>query len=66
MHNKILEYSDKIISETQKASILLNYVLDREENPPEVFIPLDYVKISLEKIDKDNWNIQDTIAKKLL
>lgn len=66
MHNKIIEYSDEIITETQKASILLNYVLEREENPPEVFVPLTYVKNSLKNIDEKNWCIQDTITKEFL
>lgn len=66
MHNKILEYSDEIITEAQKASIMLNYVLEREDNSPEVYVPLDYVKNSLDKIDKNSWNIQDTIAKEIL
>ncbi len=66
MYNKILEYSDNMIIETQKASVLLNYVLERESNPPEVFVPLSYIKKSLCNIDEKNLSIQNIITNNLL
>lgn len=66
MQNELLNLTDEIIMDLEKMFVMLNYVMEREENAPEIYVPLNYVKNSLKNIDKINTNIQNLAVKELL